>query len=356
MMKLSLYLFSTLALLFASCKDKVNPQDTSQFKKEEMLRDLGEKIILPNYQDLQAKVNTLQSAFALFQTGKSSDQFAVVQNAWEECVLDFHKVKIYEFGPAAEIGLRAAFGTFPTDTVKINDNIFKNEENLASAGNTDAIGLAAVEYLLFKQGAFDELKNNLNSVNYLSNLIGKMSGEIDQVLSAWSGSYMAEFQASTGTSSTSSFSLLVNEFNKEYELAKNAKLGIPIGKKSLGIAQKNYVEAPYSAISLKILQQNIKSLKKVFKGEDANGTSHKSFSSYLIALDKSSLVDEINRELDDILSDLDELPLSLNTAIDSNPEELSALYDKMHALVIHFKTDMTSAFGVLITYQDNDGD
>ena len=31
-------------------------------------------------------------------------------------------------------------------------------------------------------------------------------------------------------------------------------------------------------------------------------------------------------------------------------------YEKLHQLVPYLKVDMTSALGVLITYQDNDGD
>jgi len=42
--------------------------------------------------------------------------------------------------------------------------------------------------------------------------------------------------------------------------------------------------------------------------------------------------------------------------IQNQPSTLDALYTKLQNLVVHFKTDMTSAFGVLITYQDNDGD
>jgi len=39
-----------------------------------------------------------------------------------------------------------------------------------------------------------------------------------------------------------------------------------------------------------------------------------------------------------------------------NPQSLDNLYVKMQNLVVSIKTDMSSAFGVLITYQDNDGD
>ena len=40
----------------------------------------------------------------------------------------------------------------------------------------------------------------------------------------------------------------------------------------------------------------------------------------------------------------------------SNQSELDELYNLIQQQVVNLKTDMTSAFGVLITYQDNDGD
>ena len=72
-----------------------------------------------------------------------------------------------------------------------------------------------------------------------------MVNELSNVRSSWT-SYKGTFVASTGTETTSAFSLLINEFNKDYELSKNAKLGIPLGKQSLGIQLPEYIEARYS--------------------------------------------------------------------------------------------------------------
>jgi hypothetical protein len=40
----------------------------------------------------------------------------------------------------------------------------------------------------------------------------------------------------------------------------------------------------------------------------------------------------------------------------NNVNDLDELYNLIAGNVVYLKTDMTSAFGVLITYQDSDGD
>ena len=47
---------------------------------------------------------------------------------------------------------------------------------------------------------------------------------------------------------------------------------------------------------------------------------------------------------------------SLEENITTHASDLNELYTLLQGQVVYLKTDMTSAFGVLITYQDNDGD
>ena len=74
-----------------------------------------------------------------------------------------------------ENGIRAAFGTFPTDADKITSNIIEGGYNLASASNTDAIGLPAVEFLLFRENAKTLLEDSPSAQQYLADLMNKMT-------------------------------------------------------------------------------------------------------------------------------------------------------------------------------------
>lgn len=351
----SILLAAYLLVSSSSCKKKVEDPIESTYKKGDMLNHIGSQIILPGFVELNEEITSLKEAWdSLVQQG-TEVQLVSVQNHWKSTVLAFQDVKMFEFGPSAQVGLRSSLGTFPTDTVKIKSNISNADYNLGTASNIDASGLPALEFLFFRSNALDLLAQS-NTQAYVNAILNKSTTEIAFVLGQWQSGYLATFQSSTGTESTSAFSLLVNEFNKEYELAKNAKLGIPLGKQSLGIAQYDYIEAPFARFSNRILERNARLVLKVFQGNGKNGVNNLGFDDYLIALDKSSLATEITTEMSAVISAIAALNDDLRYEIDNNTSGLNSLYVNMQNLVVHYKTDMTSAFGVLITYQDNDGD
>ena len=53
---------------------------------------------------------------------------------------------------------------------------------------------------------------------------------------------------------------------------------------------------------------------------------------------------------------MEQIPAPLSIAVDQYKTEVDAAYLEIQKNVIMLKTDMPSAMGVLITYQDNDGD
>ena len=70
----------------------------------------------------------------------------------------------------------------------------------------------------------------------------------------------------------------------------------------------------------------------------------------------NQLSDVINTQMDLIITELNSLNDPLSNEVTQNKPAVSNAYDYMQQLVPYIKVDMTSALGVLITYQDNDGD
>lgn len=353
-------LFGMLSLAFimplTSCKKDKEEEETVDFNKSELLTNIGTNLIVPEYQLLLDDISILETSFLQFSSDKTVANLDLVKVAWKNAYLSWQTVNTYEFGPAMNIGLRSALGTFPTDTNKVLTNISVGGYVLGSADNIDAIGLPCLDFFLYRADALNHFISSTAYTQYGLEIIQKMKSEVNSVLNSWNTSYLTTFKNSTGTQSTSSFSLFVNEFNKTYEIAKNAKLGIPIGKQSLGIQRPEYIEARLSAISLELLRENVKSLQRIFNGNTKNGTEGIGFDDYLIALDRSSLATSINAQFNAILNDIDLITVSFEEEMINNPAVLDALYTKMQNLVVSIKTDMSSSFGVLITYQDNDGD
>lgn len=351
----SVALVLLLVVGFVSCKKK-KEDSTPEFNKSGLLTNVADNIIIPAIDAFDAAVTELDTRATDFEQNPGVAEFDLLKEQWLNCYLLWQAVKVYDFGPMMDYALKSSIGTFPSDTSLILDNISSGSYNLSSAANVDAIGFSALDFLFYRYNALSELQSNPNYLLYVNDVIDKLKTESAQLKSLWA-SYRSSFIASTGTGSTSSFSLLVNAFNKDYELAKNAKLGIPLGKQSLGIQLPEYVEARYSAVSFQLLKTSIDRLHQLYRGVSFSGASDGlGFEDYLIHLEKSSLASTISTRFSNIKQDIDWFSMSLETALTSNTAELDALHALIAGQVVYIKTDMTSAFGVLITYQDNDGD
>lgn len=354
-----LFFISTLILALSfSCKKKKKDEESEQsFEKTTLMTNIGTNIILPDYENLLTSLVNFETKYDAFIADKTDEKLTEVKDAWKNAYLQWNKVTVYEFGPAMDLGLRAALGTFPTDTTKVLNNIANGGYTLGALSNIDAVGFSVFDFLFYRNNALSHFQNNGSQYGtYGKDVLTKMKNEVSSVVSTWNSTYLSTFKTSTGTESSSSFSLFVNEYNKSYEITKWTKIGIPIGKQSLGIARPEYIEARQSTYGISLLLENMKSMKRLFNGDKENGTTGVGFDDYLIALNKSDLSSSINSQFNSIISDIESITSTFEQTMNSNPSKLDALYTKVHSLTIDLKTEMSAAFGVLITYQDNDGD
>ena len=151
--------------------------------------------------------------------------------------------------------------------------------------------------------------------------------------------------------------MFINEFNRDFELAKTAKVGIPLGKQSLDVPLPEYIEARYSGISLELLEASLIALRKVYNGDSfSGGASGFGLDDYLVHLERSTLDNTIDTSFGQMITKAQSFSDTFEESLTTNMSGLNQLYLLLQSHVVYIKTDMTSAFGVLITYQDNDGD
>ncbi len=348
-------LFGVLLTATNCKKDKEDDPGITDFNRSELMSNVANNLIIPQYLAFQTELNQLSNDYSVFVSNQNSSTLLTVQNQWIETIVSWQSASMFEIGPAMTVGLRASIGAFPTDTAKVISNAVSGSYNLGTAANTDAIGLSSLDFMLFRTDALSYFSSTTYQ-QYGSDVIQKMQTELNSVVSQWQGSYKETFIAGTGTESTSGFSKLVNEFCLDYELVKNAKVGTPLGVYSLGITMPEYIEARYSGISLQLVEESIKASQRLFNGNKLDGSSGIGFDDYLNALEKSTLSSSINTKYSEILAAESALSGSFEENLTSNFSGLEALHLRLSQMVVMIKTDMPSSFGVLITYQDNDGD
>lgn len=349
---------AALCILFAitACKDKETQESEDTFDKGALLTNMADNYIIPHYAELQTRLGDLMTNWAAFDNNTSPGNHIQVQASFVAVCEEYQRVKMFDFGPAMTHGMTMAFGVFPTDTAQIVANINSGSYDLSTTDNADAQGLDALDYLLFRQNAYASLSGSSSATRaYVNELIAKLISTLSAVRSEWQTSYRSTFVAGTGTSLTSPFSLLVNNFCKDYELTKNTKLGIPIGKPTLDIAQPLYFEAKWSKQNRRLLAIAVQASSDIYFGMGTAGNGQ-GFDDYLQALDRADINNSISTRFNYMNTEIATWNDDLLARLGSNYQSLSDYYDYMHATVVYLKTDMPSAFGVVISYQDNDGD
>ncbi len=365
-------IFSILCMgltLFSCTKENKDDVITPNFDKRAMLENIGDQIIITSYTDLKLKSEEFDKALTLFNNKSDSSNLNLLQNSFKNFYKSWQACAAFEFGPAETESLRANINTFPTDTNQINSNISAGAYNLESASNMDAKGFPAIDYLLFGSDFsktllnFSAENNFTNRKSYLASLSTEIKNRTNKVQTGWlsSGSnYINTFKNNTGSDVGGSIGMLVNQLNYDFELLKNSKIGVPLGKRTLGNALPDKVESFYSQQSLLLALENLKALENIYLGRNAQNIDGLGLDDYLDQIDakygNASLNQTIKDKFNSVKTKLAAVPHPLSQAVILNATTVDQAYAELQQLVVLLKVDMPSALGVLITYQDNDGD
>ena len=214
-------------------------------------------------------------------------------------------------------------------------------------------------------------QSDSNATNYLKSISEDLLININYVTEQWDlqkGDFINDFETTnTGYSSNSqgsSISNIINALCLHYEFyVRRGKVGLPMGVFN-GFSQQelpHLVECYYSGKSFQNAIRSISSIRKFINGSsytaNDNGLGLDDYMNFVNAeLNSEQLSIVIDNQIVTILNELDNYNNTLSEEIVTNKTALSVSYGELQRLVPYIKVDMTSALGVLITYQDNDGD
>ncbi|NGP89260.1 imelysin family protein [Fodinibius halophilus] len=335
-----------------------------------MLKNYSENVILPAYNMLQDSVDQLNSSATTFSNTPNTQNLEVLQQSLKGARLAWQNASLFEFGPAEMQLLRTSLNTYPTDTTKINDNINSGNYSLGSLDNQDAVGFPAVGFLVYGDNKTDseivsQFTNETNAQNrmdYLLDNIAFIKENVDAVVTKWKAdgdNYASTFlsEENSGTDIGSSMGMLINAMVLHYErFLRDGKIGIPSGVRSAGIPRPSTTEALYGGYSVELAIENMQAFKRLYLGIDLNSNDGLGLQENLDAVGTATLADEIETNIDQSLDKLNALNDPLSQQVDSNNDPVVEAFQAMQKVVTLVKADMTSALGITITYQDNDGD
>ncbi len=341
----------------------------SDFKKADMLSNICDNYILPAYTNFNDQTLLFQDLAVSFTENPTIGNLEILRNQFREALLAWQAVSFIDFGPANVILLKTQVNLYPTDTALIKENIALGNYNLESALNNDAKGFQAFDYLLHLPDLNDQeiayyFTTNDQVKVYLQDLANNLVMNSQYVVNEWQ-SYKTNFKNNSETNAQgSSTSNLVNGLCAYFETyIRKGKIGLPLGVFN-GFSQQEMpelVECYYRQESLPFAIAAMQGMKKYINGTSFVASENRlgldDYMNYVGATQGASpLSDVITNQIDAIIVSLEELNDPLSNEIFSNKSAVSKCYEEMQQLVPYLKVDMTSALGVLITYQDNDGD
>lgn len=363
------------AFLFTGCKsDSKNNTDVS-YDKAGLLKNLGENIIVPSYTDYSKSTADLLQKMTAFNAAPDAAKLTDLQNAYKVSYKNWQRVFNFEFGPASDNQLLNSSNIFPLNATLVESNITSGNYDLNSASNSDAKGFPALDYLLYKEKGDNVKQLALYTTDskasgrkeYLKRVVEDLNTRAQKVTKEWSatgGNYVGKFTASTGSDIGSSIGLMVNGLSLTYERhTRDGKVGIPAGVRNIisGKPEPTRVEAFYEEnMSIELALENLKSIENFMIGKGKDGVDGKGLYDYLDALGAKKngtlLSKEMGASFAKINAKLKGLSGSMQKEVVSNQKNVKAVFDDMQELIVMIKVDMSSAFGVTITYADNDGD
>lgn len=341
-----------------------------EFDKPEMLSNVCDNYILPAYQEFNNKNIALHQEALSFSTNPSLEGLTAVKSSWVAALISWQKVSFLDFGPADYYTLKNQVNIYPIDTNTIQNNISFGTYDLNLASNNDAKGYQALDFLLNLPGTNEEnlvdyFINNANATSYLLELTENLMMLSQNVYDEWVNVYCSNFKSNNNSNAQGSpISNVVNGLCSYYETyIRKGKFGLPLGVFNSFTQEEmpHLVECYYYGQSLPFAKAAIEGMSDFINGVHCNSPENRlgldDYMDFVGATHGSNtLSTAINNQLETIITKIDALNDPLSNEILTNKPSVEDAYTELQKLVPYLKVDMTSALGVLITYQDNDGD
>lgn len=363
----------SLVIIIVACSSSENDSNPTNdtFDRTALLTNWAENIIMPSYENYQAKVALLVTNTNAFNANPSEANLQTLRSSWLEAYKAYQKVTAFYMGKAMDINLKEATNTYPTDAIGIEANIASGTYNLQLFSQFTKQGFPALDYLLNGLGTTDATiitfyTTNTNSSNYkqyLTNITAKLKNDIDLVVTDWNSGYKATYIANNGNAVSGSVNKTTNLFVKNLEKdIRTGKLGIPAGLFSNGTTFPEKVEGYYkNDISKELLNISIQAAQDFFNGKYFNSTttgpSLKSYLDYVNAVrNGQNLSTIINNQFAVIFVTNEVLNNDFSQQVSTNNSKMLSAYDALQQNVVYAKLDMMQALNITIDYVDGDGD
>ena len=386
--KSTLFLTGLFATVFAynqACNEPASTQEPTSVENQQILRQLGEGVLVPNLMIVQEELTGLQTALLLYQEDTSDVHRQEAQEKWKSVMEAWQHIELMQFGPAgssvsfiAGQDLRDEIYSWPTTNPcrvdqKTSTEEYKNstffEDNLVNS-----YGLDALEHLLFSEieticpsqvspvsdGLWDSLgeekiiNNRIEFALTLTEDILARNLDLIEIWQADNQNFLTDFETGSGpyTSTEESMKEAFHALFYIEKYTKDKKLAQPLGLKD---CTEDYciddLEGILSTSSLESIIANLRGFEITFTGGEGQG-----FDDLLQQMGHGDLSDQIILDTQNAISYAETLR-PLKEQIVTDKDSVMELYDLVANVTSALKYELPVVLSIEIPTEsagDND--
>lgn len=342
--------------LGSACKDK-EAEDSGEALRVAFLQTLANDVSLPAYAESRARAQGLSTALHALVDEVSAPNLRAAQQAWREARVAWKETEAFNLGPAVDLRTSVTVDQWPVEQAHLETELAGTaaltEAYVASLG-ANRKGFHALEYLLFVPAAEAEALALLSEgagaerrKAFLLALAAQVEHPLQELETRWSEGY-AQSLSTPGEAYPSlkaAVDAYVNEAVFVSELIVSKKLGKPLGLSSGGEAQPALEESGWSDHSVADMAANLRSLRHVYEGL-----------SPLVAKAAPDTDASVQQLLANAQARVNDIPLPYRTALVEQRAAVETAYAATNQLKRILATEVVSALGVTLKFNDNDGD
>jgi predicted lipoprotein len=335
--------------------------------RRELLESWSTGLIVPQYAQFEERSQALATALDTLCAAPDEASLTAARGAWTEARAPFKQAEVFAFGPYSrpEFRIGPKIDSWPARPDSIEQYLAGTDPvdpaRLAELGVFNK-GLPVIEYMIFAPDVSAPARlQEPRRCEYLRSVGVELVSRARELHEAWApeAGNFAEQLSGAGRTSTAwrslrdAFSEVINRMGFTIENVRRDKLGRPLGDMAGGVAVPDEAESRFSGRSIPDILDNLAGIEVLYFGDPVRNLP--GVTRY--ATERGENFDErFSVALAAARVALDGVGMPLTQAVAAEPELVREASAKLLDLQTLIQTELISALGLSLNFNDNDGD
>ena len=350
---ISASLLAAIIMTAVGCKKDAATNTTTNSDaalETKVLTDFANKLVNPDYQDIQANAKVMLTAVNTFIATPTDANLLATRTAWKATRKAWESCEGFLFGPVEDFNYDPDMDDWPVNKVDL-DALLASSNPLGvddvNSLATTLKGFHAIEYVIFGVGGNQKAANiTARQKVYLASLAQSLYNTTTQLRNSWDPSQPGNFTAQVITAGTGSttfttrkavFLALVGSMSDICNEVANEKMQTPFAAQDSTLD-----ESSFSHNSTLDFTDNIAGVQNAyFSAYNSNGTTAYNSLSTLVKSKNTSLDNTIQTQISAAIASFKTITVSYELAIYTQQSQIKGIQAAIRTLKETLDTDLT---------------